>query len=106
MSKMKTVTVARGDLLAAWAVLENLAVSFDQIGGTYATADKDRNGEGNERAFQQALIGYLQPELVQAIKGARARLEQYLSDADAEKTAAQIPYWDYQSSRTGRKRKS
>ncbi len=106
MSKMKTVTVARGDLLAAWAVLENLAVSLDQIGGTYPRADKNSNGQGNERACQRALIGYLQPELVRAIKGARARLGQYLSDADAEKTAAQIPYWDYQSIRTGRKRKS
>ncbi len=99
-TKAKTVTVGRDDLLAAWAVLENLTVSLDQIGGAYGMDPKSRNGAAIERAFQQALAAYVRPELVRAIRDARERLGQYLSDAETERTTERIAYWDYETKRT------
>jgi hypothetical protein len=105
MKKGKSVRVAHADLLAAWTVLENLAVSLDQIGGVYGVSHNGKNGAALNRAFQAALVDYLNPRLVRAIRHARARLGRYVSDADAEKTSASIPYWDYQANlvRTGRR---
>ena len=94
-TKKNTVAVRRADLLAAWAVLENLAVSLDQIGGTYAADRAGVNGAASPRAFREALAGYLTPDLVRDIQDARARLGAYVPDTEAEKLAEKIPYWDY-----------
>ena len=106
MTKTKTVAIGRGDLLAAWAVLENLAVSLDQIGGTYALDRNAGNGVADQRAFHDALAGYFKPELVREIRDARARLGEYVSDTEAEKLTEKIPYWDYRTSRARHKRKA
>jgi hypothetical protein len=73
-------------LVAAWCILENLAVSFDQIGG--ALSDKD--------ARLAALARFINPDLVRQINEARARLGRYLPDDEAAALAeTAIPYWDY-----------
>jgi hypothetical protein len=100
----KTVTIGCDDLLAAWTCLENLAVSLDQIGGTYATDSPRGNGLADSRAFHEALADYLTPELVGAIRDARARLAEYVSDADAERLTEKIAYWDYRRAEARRKR--
>ncbi|GEM_PF-3237169 len=94
-TKKKTVAISRADLLAAWAVLENLAASLDQIGGTFAADRVSVNGAASQRAFHEALAGYLTPELLRHIQDARARLGDYVSDTEAEKLTEKIPYWDY-----------
>jgi len=105
-TKSKTVAIDRGDLLAAWAVLENLAVSLDQIGGAFAADHNAGNGVAGQRAFHAALAGYLQPQLLRDIRAARARLAEYVSDHEAEKLTANIPYWDYRTARARARRKT
>jgi hypothetical protein len=91
--KPKSVRIDKADLVEAWSVLENLAVSLDQIGG----AIDDRADQ------QQALDDYLTPELAQAINRARMRLAQYLSDAEAEWLSENsIPYWNYKGIKNGK----
>ena len=90
-----TVTVAKDDLLAAWTVLENLAVSLDQIGGVFGHAEGSGHDPKRQRALQEALAMYLTPTLVQAINDARIRLGQYIPDEEAEALPEHIGYWDY-----------
>jgi hypothetical protein len=91
------IEIAKSDLQAAWIVLENLAVSLDQIGGVFGRRGSEANGTGSQRSQEEALTlaAYLTPGLVQAINEARVRLGQYLPDAEAEALTNQIPYWDY-----------
>jgi hypothetical protein len=95
----RPIEVSASDLLAAWAVLENLAVSIDQIGGFFSDSTESV-GEDRRRAMLEALGSYLGKELVQEISDARTRLARYIPDADAEARVDSIPYWDYASSRT------
>jgi hypothetical protein len=94
MAKEDTVPVAKADLSAAWAVLENLAVSLDQIGGACGSGDA-ANGAGTRRAIQEALMSYLTPVLLAAINDARTRLGRYIPDQEAEELVERIPYWDH-----------
>jgi hypothetical protein len=95
MTQSDMVKVAKADVLAAWTVLENLTVSFDQIGAEFGGA----KGHGaKQRALQEALAAYLTPALVQAINEARVRLGQYIPDAEAEALSEHIAYWDYATS--------
>jgi len=92
------VEIAKADLLIAWGVLENLAVSFDQIGGVFgevggAPADPERR-----RALLEALGHYLTPELLRSINDARIRLGGYVPDEEAETLSDRIPYWEYAES--------
>jgi hypothetical protein len=92
MAQKEALEVAKDDILTAWTVLENLAVSFDQIGAAFG----DAKGHGaKQRAVQEALAAYLTPALVQAINEARVRLGQYIPDAEAEALSEHIAYWDY-----------
>jgi hypothetical protein len=90
-----TIIVAKDDILAAWTVLENLAVSLDQIGGVFGHAEGSGHDLKRQRALQEALAMYLTPTLVQAINDARIRLGQYIPDAEAEALSEHIGYWDY-----------
>ena len=94
MAEEDKVVVAKSDLEAAWMVLENLAVSLDQMGGAFSH-ENSSNGAQLMRALQESLAAYLTPELVQAINDARIRLGRYIPDAEAEALAEQIAYWDY-----------
>ncbi|MBI4333723.1 MAG: hypothetical protein HY673_20875 [Chloroflexi bacterium] len=94
MTQEEMVEVAKNDLLAAWAVLENLAVSLDQIGGVFGRENDAANGSENRPALQEALGAYLTPELVKAINDARMRLGQYVPDEEAEAMSERIAYWD------------
>ena len=87
------IEVARSDLQAAWMILENLAVSLDQIGGTFGREIGASNGAQLQQREQEALGAYLRPELVKAINDARMRLGQYLPDDEAEALTEQIAYW-------------
>ena len=62
-----TIIVAKDDMLAAWTVLENLAVSLDQIGGVFGHAEGSGHDPKRQRALQEALAMYMTPTLVQAI---------------------------------------
>ena len=98
-----TIIVAKEDVLAAWTVLENLAVSLDQIGGVFGHAEGSGHDPKRQRALQEALATYLTPTLVQAINDARICLGQYIPDQEAEALSEHIGYWDYatQSENTG-----
>jgi hypothetical protein len=87
--------VAKDDVLAAWTVLENLAVSLDQIGGVFGHAEGSGHDPKRQRALQEALATYLTPPLVQVINDARTRLDQYIPDEEAEALSEHIGYWDY-----------
>lgn len=94
----RPIEVSEADLKAAWVVLENLAVSIDQLGGFYGNSPESV-GETHRRALLDALGSYLSRDLVQSIGDARARLARYISDADAEILSDSIPYWDYSSTK-------
>jgi hypothetical protein len=95
------VKVAKSDLLAAWTVLENLAVSLDQIGGAFGGKKSTANGTASRPEVQEALAAYLTLELVKAINEARVRLGQYIPDAEAEALSECIAYWDYAAAPKG-----
>jgi hypothetical protein len=95
MMGKNTIIVTKGDVLAAWTVLENLAVSLDQIGSTFGRAKGTLHDPKQQRALQEALATYLTPPLVQAINDARIRLGQYVPDDEAEALSERIAYWDY-----------
>ena len=82
-------------MLAAWAVLETLAVSFDQIGAVFGRAKDSIGSPEQQGTLQEALAAYLTPALVQAINEARIRLGQYIPNEEAEALAEHIVYWDY-----------
>ena len=95
MAKTDMITVAKDDVLAAWTILENLAVSFDQIGAAFGgTRD---NGAMQQRPWQEALATYLSPTRVQEINEARVRLGQYIPGEEAETLSERIAYWYYAS---------
>jgi hypothetical protein len=95
MVPKKAIRVAHDDVLAAWTVLENLAVSFDQIGAAFAGLKHATDEPKQQKALQAALAAYVTPTLVQAINDARIRLGQYVPDEEAETLTERIAYWDY-----------
>jgi len=101
MTQADMVKVAKSDLLAAWTILENLAVSLDQIGGAFGKEKSAANGAASQHKLQEALAAYLTPELVKAINDARVRLGRYISDAEAEALSECIAYWNYAAVPTG-----
>lgn len=92
------VEIAKADLLIAWGVLENLAVSFDQIGGVFGAVSGAPADSERRRALLEALGAYLTPELLRSINDARVRLGAYVPDEEAETLADRIPYWEYAES--------
>lgn len=90
MMHRDVIAIARDDVLAAWAVLENLAVSFDQIGSVFGRAKGSVDSLEQQETLQGALAAYLTPALVQAINEACIRLEQYISNEEAEALAERI----------------
>ena len=97
MAQKELLEIAKDDVLAAWAVLENLAVSFDQIGSMFGQAKGTTCSPEQQRALQEAIAAYITPALVQAINEARLRLGQYIPDEEAEALSERIAYWDYAS---------
>ena len=95
MTRKDLVEVTKEDVHAAWAVLENLAISLDQIGAVFGRAKDAPHDPKQQRALQEALAAYLTPSLVQAINDARIRLGQYIPDREAEALSEKIAYWDY-----------
>jgi hypothetical protein len=95
MMRKDTIEISRDDVLVAWAILENLAVSFDQIGAVCSGVKDASHNPKQQLAIQEALASYLTPMLVQAINEARSRLGQYIPDEDAEALTEHIAYWDY-----------
>ena len=95
MTRKDTIEIAKDDVLVVWAILENLAVSFDQIGAAFSGVKDASHNPEQQRAVQEALLSYLTPALVQSINEARSRLGQYISDEDAETLTEHIVYWDY-----------
>src|SRR5262245_26417528 len=89
--------VAQEDVLAAWVVLENLAVSFDQIGAVFGQVTGTACSPEQQHALQEAIAAYITPALVQAINEARLRLGQYIPDDEAEALSEHIAYGDYAS---------
>lgn len=95
MVQKGVIAVAKDDVFAVWTILENLAVSLDQIGAAFGGTTP--NEAKQQRALQEALATYLTPALVRAINEARIRLGQYISDEEAEALSEHIAYWDYAS---------
>jgi hypothetical protein len=95
VTRKDVIEVARDDVLAAWTILENLAVSFDHIGAGFGGAEDSIDSPEQQGTLQGALAAYLTPALVQAINEARIRLGQYISSEEAEALAEHIAYWDY-----------
>jgi type III secretion system FlhB-like substrate exporter len=97
VAQKELLEIAKEDVLAAWAVLENLAVSFDQIGAVFGQAKGKTCSSAQQHALQEAIEVYITPALVQAINEARLRLGQYIPDEEAEALSEHIAYWDYAS---------
>jgi hypothetical protein len=97
VAQKELIEIAKDDVLTAWAVLENLAVSFDQIGAVFGQAKSTEYSPEQQHALQEALAVYITPVLVQAINEARLRLGQYIPDEEAEALSEHIAYWDYAS---------
>lgn len=94
MTRPEMIAIAKDDVVAAWAILENLAISFDQMGAAFGGAHVPHDAE-QQRALREALASYLTPTLVQALNEARLRLGQYIPDEEAEALTEHIAYWDY-----------
>ena len=90
-----SVKVSKPDLLAAWSILENLAVSLDQIGGFFGASDDGALDEKGRLAVLVALKDYLSPTLIEKINDARVQLGHYIEDEEAEAISENIEYWDY-----------
>ena len=90
MAPKKAIEVAHDDMLAAWTILENLAVSFDQIGAVFGSLKHAADDPKQQKALQAALAAYVTPTLVQEINDARIRLGQYIPDAEAEALSERI----------------
>ncbi len=71
------IGISKPDLIAAWAILENLTVSLDQIGGFFGE-------HAPPAALNKSLGDYFTPALVEAIGHARARLARYIAEGEAE----------------------
>jgi hypothetical protein len=97
--EIPSIKVAKADLLAAWSILENLAVSLDQIGGFFGESADGRLDERKRLASLETLKNYLSPELINRINEARILLGNYVEDSDAEALSDTIRYWDYATSR-------
>lgn len=95
MTSKKSIEVAHDDVLAAWTILENLAVSLDQIGAAFGRLKHAADDPKQQKALQAALAAYVTPMLVQEINDARMRLGRYVPDEEAEALSEQIAYWDY-----------
>jgi len=95
MTPKKSIEVTHDDVLAAWTILENLAVSLDQIGAVFGRLKHTADDPKRQKALQAALAAYVTPTLVQEINDARMRLGQYIPDEEAEVLSEQIAYWDY-----------
>jgi hypothetical protein len=102
MTRKDMIEVARDDVHAAWTILENLTVSFDQIGAAFSGTKGSVHDPEQRYTLQEALVAYLSPALVQAINEARIRLGQYISDEEAEALAEHIAYWHVSTARVGR----
>ena len=59
MAQKELLEIAKEDVLAAWAVLENLAVSFDQIGAVFGQAKGKTRSPEQQHALQEALAAYI-----------------------------------------------
>jgi len=105
MARKDMLEIAKDDVLAAWSILENLAVSFDQIGAAFGSIKGTSQALEQQRAFQETIAAYLTPAVVQAINDARSRLAQYIPDVEAEALSERIPYWDYATLPKERKNK-
>ena len=90
MAQKELLQVAKDDVLAAWTILENLAVSFDQIGVAFGGTKETIKDPEKRRGVQEALAAYLSPAVVQAINDARSRLGQHISDEEAEALSERI----------------
>lgn len=95
MTSQEIVPVAKADLQVAWVVLENLAVSLQQLGSAFGYANGASNGVDREGAFREALAEFFTPELLGTISRARSRIGEYLTDEEAEALTESIPYWNY-----------
>jgi len=83
------VAVWKGDLVAAWSVLENLAVSLAQI--SRAFPEEGATPPTGKR--QEALLAYFTPELASAIGDARFRLGRCIPADEVQKLVQRIAYW-------------
>jgi hypothetical protein len=97
MTPKKSIEVAHDDVLAAWSILENLAVSLDQIGAVFGRLKHTADEPKRQHTLQAALAAYVTPTLVQEINDARISLGQYVPDEEAEALSEQIAYWDYRN---------
>jgi hypothetical protein len=95
MAPKKAIEVAHDDVLAAWSILENLAVSFDQIGAVCSCLKHATDDPKHQKALQAALAAYVTPTLVEEINDARMRLGQYVPDEEAEAMSELIAYWNF-----------
>jgi hypothetical protein len=95
MAPKKAIRVAHDDVLAAWTILENLAVSFDQMGAAFGNLKHAAEDPKRQKAMQEALAACITPTLVQTINDTRIRLGHYIPDEEAEALSERIAYWDY-----------
>lgn len=74
MAPKKAIEVAHDDVLAAWTILENLAVSFDQIGAVFGSLKDALDDPKQQKALQAALAAYVvSAELLLFCEGVRDR---------------------------------
>jgi hypothetical protein len=93
-----SIQVSKSDLLAAWSILENLAVSLDQIGGFFGASTDGSLDENRRLALLEALKEYLTPSLLEKINNARIQLGNYVDDDEAQAISETINYWNYETS--------
>ncbi|HEY8667536.1 MAG TPA: hypothetical protein VIL86_12775 [Tepidisphaeraceae bacterium] len=92
------IPVAKSDLMAAWSLLEKLAVSLRKIGSAFAIpqGQTDQTPEQHQ-AELEALDQFFTSSLMREIANARKLLVQYLPGQELEELSEhEIGYWNYQ----------
>lgn len=94
IEKPETIGVAKADLIAAWAVLENLVVSLHRIGSTFAVPEGMSEQTPDQRCrMLEAIHEFFTPELFREIGRARRLMGDYLPDEEAEAISDALKTW-------------
>jgi hypothetical protein len=88
------IPVAKSDIIAAWSVIEKMAVSLHRMGSYYSVPTaKDKLSPERHLEMLESLSAYMSPELVRELFKARRLLTGYLADDEAEAIADRLEVW-------------
>jgi hypothetical protein len=90
----EAVAVSKGDLIAAWSILERVVVSLHKMGSHFATSSPDQELEPSRHLEMLGeLDRFFTPELMRELSKARGALASYLPEDEAEALSDRLAIW-------------